>query len=340
MVGIIVEANPELKKNKMNIHFSRATNPNAFSVGDGTLVVHLDLLNSLDTEGELVSVLCHEISHFTLDHRNKSIKKHVDNLTSKETKQEEREINRLKYNKQKRAEKLIQNVVYSRKSKSRIHELQADSLGYVYFKNTKYNPVHFNNVLKNLTKADFERDSLEVKDYRTFFTTKNQKFVEDWLVMEDFSKYHYTKEHYFKWNTDSLKTHPDCAERIKQIEQFQSKNTTKEFELDAAAFKTLKQQATYELVANYYYFKQYGYSLYEALKLLKHNPKDGYLLRMTALNLKKLANAKSIMKLNSYIPSINPNEQTLSEQRFYNFMNNLTQNELTRIAIDYQELNK
>lgn len=338
LIKNIVDSNPTLKNNEINIHFSRTPNPNAFSVGDGTLVVHLDLLNYLETEGELVSVLCHEISHFTLEHRNTSIKKYVENLTSNETKKEEREINRLKYNKQKRAEKLIQNVVYSRKSKSRIHEFQADSLGYIYFRNTQYNVKHAINSLKNLSKADSERDSLEIKDYRKFFTTKSQKFVEEWLEMEDFSKYHYTKEHLFKWNIDSLKTHPDCAERKKKLEQTEVKPNLNDFEFDGAYFKQLRNIASYEIIANYYYLKEYGFSLYETLKLLKNNQKDPYLIRMTALNLQKLSLAKKTMKLNSYIPTINPNEQTQSQQRFYNFITNLTSNEFERIANDYIEL--
>jgi Peptidase family M48 len=334
----IVLSNPELKSKEMNIHFSRETNPNAFSIGDGTLIVHLELLNTLETEGQLTGVICHEIAHYSLNHRNKSIKQHYENLNSKETKKEERDIIHQKYNKQKRAENFLKDVVYSRKNKSRIHEMEADSLGFVYFKNTKYNPAHFANALKNLEKSDKEKDSLVDGDYKKFFITKSQKFIEEWLVMEDFSGYHYSKENVFKWNIDSLKTHPDCAARIKNIEEKLSKDNIKDFEIDNKFFANLKNIATYELVANHYHAKEYGFSLYEALKLLNRKKDDVYLMKMVSENLIVLAKAKKEMKLNTYIPRINPKEQTNSQQRFYNFMNNLSINEIQRLSNDYIEL--
>lgn len=334
----VITSNPDLKKLKININFSRATSPNAYSVGDGTLVVHMDLLNNLNTEGELVSVICHEIAHYKLDHRNKSIQKHVEKLTSKETKKEEREINALRYNKQKRAEKFIQNVVYSRKSKSRIHEIEADSLGFIFFKNTKFSAIHVTNSLKVLEESDIEKDSLVESDYKKFFTTKNQKFFSEWMEMEDFSKYHYSKEHLFKWSVDSLKTHPDCAERIETLllNKTQSKP---EYAIDVTSFKELKFKSKYESVYNYYFFKEYGYSLYETLKLLKIKKTDPFLTKMIYENLAVLSKAKKEMKLNTYIPSINPKEQTNSQQRFFNFINNLTLKELENLTNDYRNLN-
>lgn len=336
----IIASNPELKKDKINIHFSRATSPNAYSVGDGTLIVQMGLFSCLNNEAELVSVICHEVSHFKLNHRNASIKRHYENLYSKETRKEEREIVRMKYNKQKLAENFMKDIVYSRKNKSRIHEREADSLGFIYFKNTKYKPSHFKNVLKNLEDSDVEKDSLVDADYRKFFVTKNQKFIEEWLVMEDFSGYKYSKENIFKWNIDSLKTHPDCKERIANIEKILPKDSEKDFEINNNYFNKMKKAAPYEQVSNYYHNKEYGYSLYEALKLLKKTPDDVYLLKMVSENLVQLAKAKKEMKLNTYIPSIKPNDQTKSRQRFYNFMSNLSNNEIQRLSTDHIELTK
>jgi hypothetical protein len=337
LLSEIQKSNTDLKNLKFNINFSRATSPNAFSVGDGTLIVHLDLLNTLSNEAELVSVLCHEIAHFKLNHRNKSVQKHVEKLTSKELKKEEREINSLKYNKQKRAEKLIQDVVYSRKSKSRIHEIEADSLGFVFYKNTNYNPAQVINSLAKLESSDIEKDSLIAEDYKKFFTTKNQKFVDEWLEMEDFSKYHYSKEHIFKWNVDSLKTHPDCAERINTIKSKKFVDKP-DFNIDSKAFNKLKLNAQYERVYNFYFFKEYGFGLYEALKLLKIKKVDTFLTKMIYENLALLTKSKKEMKLNTYIPSINPKEQTNSQQLFFNFINNLTLKELETITNDYKDL--
>lgn len=340
LLGIIIKFNPELSNKGIKIHFSRENNPNAFSIGDGTIIIHLNLLKITENEGELVDVICHEIAHYILNHREKSYKKNVENITSKKFKKEVRDISNLKYNKQKRAENLLKDALYTRKSKSRAHEIEADSLGMIYFNKTNYNPKHALNLLNNLENSDFEKDSLVEKDLRLFFTTQNQKFLEEWLEKEDFSGYNYSKEHLFKWNIDSLKTHPDCKERIEKIEVSNTFASTKNFQLDAKYFNTLKQVANYETVANLYYFKKYGYSLYEALKLLKEKKDDAYLLEMVSDNLVLLEKAKREFKFNKYIPSINPKEQTNSEQLFINFMNNLTPKELERLSNDYIKISR
>lgn len=336
----IVDSNPELKKFKFRIYFSRESSPNAFSVGEGTLVIHLALLNTIKSEGELASVISHEIAHYTLNHSGKSIKEYAENVSSRELKKEEREINKKKYNKQESAEKLIKFVVYSRKSKSRDVEFEADSKGYSYFKNTKYNQSDFINALAKLQDSDKEKDSLVNDDYKKFFITKNQKFIEEWLYMEDFSKYNYSKKHVLNWEVDSLKTHPDCINRIEKIKKFNPKDEKSTYTVDEVLKAKTFDIAKKELVFNLFYFKEYGHSLYEALKLLKSDDKNPFLLKMMAKNINELAIAKKKMKFNSYIPNINPKTQTESEQRFYSFMNNISTAEFERLSNDFNELTK
>lgn len=331
----IKKYNSELNSLPLSVNFSRAHSANAFSVGEGTIVVHLDLLNTLENEAELISVICHEIAHYKLNHRNKSVEKFVAKLTSDESKKEEREIKSLKYNKQKRAENFIKDMVYSRTSKSRIHEMQADSLGFEFFKRTNYNPKYIVNSLQLLEKSDNEKDSLVKADYEKFFTTKNQKFIDQWLDVEDFSGYKYSKEHSFKWNVDSLKTHPDCAARIAVIAG-KKYNEKADYNVNAVFFNKLKTQAKYENIYNFYFFKEYGYSLYEALKYLKIKKTDTFLTNIIYKNLVLLSKAKKEMKFNNFIPRIDPTEHSHSQQLFFNFMNNLSVKELETITNDYR----
>ncbi len=78
----ILDANPELKSKETRLLFSRDWWPNAFSMGEGTLVVNAGLMVFLDNEAELVFVICHELAHFYLDHSNKAIKKNVETYNS------------------------------------------------------------------------------------------------------------------------------------------------------------------------------------------------------------------------------------------------------------------
>ena len=94
-----------------------------------------------------------------------------------------------------------------------------------------------------------------------------------------------------KWDIDSLKTHPDCKDRIQKIEKLINLQSNNDFQYNDKYFNELKAIADYETVSNYYYFNKYGYSLYEALKLLKKYKNDQYLLKMVSNNLEKLYSA-------------------------------------------------
>jgi Zn-dependent protease with chaperone function len=338
LVIFLHESNPELKSKNFNVHFSRTNSANAYSVGDGNIILNLELLTSIESEGELVAVLSHEMAHYFLDHRGKSVQKHVQKFTSKEVKKEIREIRLNRYSKQKRSESLLQDIVYSRKSKSRAFELEADSLGAIWFRKTGADSKYLKELLLRLSDSDKEIDSLLSGDYETFFTTNSQNFRKEWLEVEDFSKYTYGDDAFFKFDIDSLKTHPDCEERIKNLGKLHSSDTGVNVVIDAQFFKKLKSEVNYEKIFNLYYFKNYGQSLYESLKLHKREPENLFLLKMISLNLEALSVAKANLKLNSYIPTINPREQTESEQLFLSFMTNLSVNELKRIATDYRTI--
>nr|WP_262487238.1 M48 family metalloprotease [Flavobacterium psychrophilum] len=92
IVTTIKNVNPILKEKDFYIYLSRDPSINAFSIGDGTLIINLALFNALKSEGELASVICHEMAHYYLDHRGRSIKKSIDFLNSDTFKKEERSI--------------------------------------------------------------------------------------------------------------------------------------------------------------------------------------------------------------------------------------------------------
>ncbi|MGA9639164.1 M48 family metallopeptidase [Flavobacterium sp.] len=331
----IVASNPSLATQNIKIYFSRSPEPNAYSIGDGTIIFNLELLKYIEDEAEIGFVFCHEIAHFLLNHRDKSIQKKVLLQNSKEYLSAEKDIKRSKYNRQVKSEKIAKELIYSRKSKSRSHEFEADSLGMLYFKNTHYNNNSSIKLLNHLSVSDIEKDSLPKGSYAKNFTTKNQKFIKEWTVMEDFSKYSYTKANSFKWNIDSLKTHPNCDQRIEKIKK-EVKVSAKDFYVDKMFFTTLKKNVFYEQVFNNYYLKNYGLGLYDALKLKEKDPKNIFLKEMIASDFEELAKAKKELKFNTYIPLVNPKEHTQSQQYFLGFMTNLTQTELQQLAADYK----
>jgi predicted Zn-dependent protease len=331
----ITRNNSVLADKKISVYFSRDPAANAYSIGDGTIIFNLELLKYLNDEAEIGYIICHEIAHYTLNHRDKSIEKEISSQNLKDAKALEKDLKKSKFNKQIKSESFAKNSIYSRKNRSRLQEFQADSLGLDYFKKTNYNSASSINLLKHLSKTDIETDSLPRVSYPKNFTTKNQKFIKEWVAMEDYSKYSYSKENIFKWDVDSLKTHPNCEQRIEKINKL-VKNSKTNYYADKAFFDDLKKRIEYEQIYSNYYIKNYGLSLYDALKLKEKNPKSNYLKEMIASNLDALANAKKEMRINSYIPSINPTEQTKSQQYYFNFVANLTLSELEQLALDYK----
>ncbi|MCP2026682.1 putative Zn-dependent protease [Flavobacterium sp. HSC-32F16] len=331
----IISSNSDLKDKNLAVYFSRDPEANAYSIGDGTIIFNLELLKYLNDEAEIGFTICHEIAHYTLNHREESIKKEITAQNSKEAKALEKEIKKSKFNKLAKSESFAKDKMYSRKNKSRNQEFQADSLGFSYFKNTRYNTASSINLLKHLSQTDIETDSLPRVSYPKNFNTKNQKFIKDWVVMEDYSKYSYSKDNLFKWDVDSLKTHPDCEQRIEKIKKLIIKSKTNYY-TDKAFFDDLKKRIDYEQIYSNYYTENYGKSLYETLKLKEKNQKNMFLKEMINSNLTALAKAKKEMRINSYIPLINPNEQTKSQQYYFNFVSNLTLSELEQLASDYK----
>ena len=80
----IIIANPQLKDLNIRVLFSRDWWPNAYSLGDGTIVINAGLMIYLQNEAQLVFVLCHELAHYYLDHAGKAIRKYVDKINSEQ----------------------------------------------------------------------------------------------------------------------------------------------------------------------------------------------------------------------------------------------------------------
>ena len=76
MVEQILKSN-SLDFPNLKVLVEKDNSPNAYCMGDGTLVVNMGLFNWVDNEGQLASVICHELGHLFLDH---SIKIQLENI--------------------------------------------------------------------------------------------------------------------------------------------------------------------------------------------------------------------------------------------------------------------
>jgi predicted Zn-dependent protease len=305
---------------------SRTFNPNAYSTGEGTIVINNYLLSCLDSEDQLLFVLCHEIAHQMLKHSIYSTLQEIRRDNSNELKKQTSDIKKQKYNRRTQAEDLLKDIAYKNSSESRKDEMQADSLGFVYFSRLERDNQQVIKVLEHLRDADNEPDSLTVADYQRLFSDKRLNFNEKWFDIGDYSMYNYKKTN--KYNTDSLRTHPHIAERItvlpvvsKPVETKPTKPTVSD------EFTCWHESAMTQNVYNEYIAEHYGNSLYEALKLYNRRPTP-FLKEMIGKNFKKLYEAQKAYRLNRYVSQVNVNDNTTSYNVFCAFINNLKLNEL------------
>lgn len=308
--------------------------PNAYTLGDNTLFVNIGIFYYLQTEDQVAGVLCHEIGHLLRRHTIKSIKYRYEK--DKEAATDIKSINEYKDKKADRALEALRTIIYKHGGNSRKYELQADSIGYVLLKNTKYQPAAFTNALKITDRYDTIRpDGLLTETYRRFFDLPSQKFRETWMKVEDFTSYNYNA-FTEKFDKDSTSSHPVGKERVAHLVHiFPELNRESKDTAPTETFKKMKQAAEMERIPNLFVQEQYGEAVYVSLCYLQENPNDAFYRNWLGQSFQKIYEGRKNYKLNKYLDIISPKEQSQSYIQFLSFMWNLKLDEIKKIAEYY-----
>lgn len=309
-----------IKGQDYKILLSKDSEINAYNIGDGTIVVNYGLFLAAENEDELVFVISHEIGHQFLNHVKKEINTLVQLSTSEEIIAKTKEIKRQKFGKATKANDLIRNIRYQNYGKRRKKEIEADSIGFAFYRKTLRNPKAPIYILAKLDNSDIETDSLVVADYKFIFEKKGfivkQKYFEEEKSL--FSKY----DKNIRINADSLKSHPDCETRIKIIEK-QSVKSNNEIVTNSRNFNDIKQNCLYQNLYNLYSSQNYGLSLYEALKIYKKKNDDLFLKNIIYLNLVKIYESRLNYTISRYVPMHDNLYNSASLNRFISYFNNI-----------------
>ncbi|MBU4538920.1 MAG: M48 family metalloprotease [Bacteroidetes bacterium] len=334
----------EMLKNKnqnipddIKILVARDNTPNAFCVQDGVFIVNMGLFNWIDNEEQLISILGHELGHKLLTHSENWQKKLIE--TELNNKTQVSEISSSKINKTDKAFKLYKNQMYESSVFRRKNESDADSIGYVMYRNTGLKKSEYINSLRNLQKFDtISPTVVKVETYRELFSSAEHPFKEKWLKMEDFSGYNYSnfKE---KFNKDSLSTHPEVVERINLLKKnfpeiSQDEPSIKSEDKD---FLALKKMARFEILPNFYHSEDYGLGIYTAMQFLQDGEEETYYKNWLGKNFAKIYEARKNYNLNRYLDRVDPKNQSESYQQFLNFMWNLSLEDIKNIADLYTQ---
>ncbi len=284
----ITQVNPELKDLTLRVFFSRDWWPNAFSLGDGTIVINAGLFMYMENEAQLAFTLSHELAHFYLDHGNIAIKKYVETINSKEFQDKLKKISKEEFRVNEKVDELTKAIVFNSRRHSREKETEADKQGLLFLKKSGYNTIAAKTCLQMLGKID---DSLIYKplNLEQVFSFPNFYFNPRWIKFETtiFGKLGKNDGGITKAEKDSLKTHPDCEKRIALIQDsiYLNNSNGNSFQIDSTLFANLKRQFFAEIVEENYKQKNLSRNLYYSLLQLQANDNRPFAIYSVQRNL-------------------------------------------------------
>ena len=336
IISNLAESNPSLKGN-YNILIAKDGSLNAYCLSDGTFIINMGLFYWLDNQDQMASIIAHEIGHKVLRHGHDAHIAQVEDLFSKDTKRSIREVKKSHYGKNEKAQQVIKEKLYARGNENRLKELQADSIGYEFLKNTAYEKQSFIRALKIGQLYDtLKPTGLLDTTYELIFSTPDLSFRQDWLVQEDFSDYNYGQNEEIL-SEDSLATHPETKRRVKYLKSLYPHLEKDDKEvIPDSTFLILQKLASNERIPNLYYQDVVGGGIFLCLLRLQRKPNDAYHRLLLGKGLTGIYKARKAYKLNRYLDVVSPEHQSKTYQRFLNFMWNLKLEDLKAFA-DYYD---
>ncbi len=269
----LIEKNPKFEHKELKLFVTRYAWPNASCLGEGTLLLNLGLIRHLENESQVAFVIAHEMAHYYLDHVNQGVRDYYEELYSKETQKELKKISKSEFNQFERTAQLMKKMVYDDRKHSREHEAEADALGYEIIKNSKYDPSEIISLLSILDEIDGEKYSMPLP-VGNIFNAENYPFRKRWLMEEQTMMGGVSKEEEGDWNSDSLRTHPDCQKRIELLSDKIKPNESK---IKDEKFLSFAEAADKEIILFEREFRMYGKALFHTLQLLQNNPDNVFL---------------------------------------------------------------
>lgn len=331
---VIRQGNPQIPAG-LKFYLSRNISLNAASMGDNRFIVNLGTFYFFDNQHQLGAIISHELAHLMLDHQMKSLERHY-RAEKQDAKQHLSSVKSNRWNRGEKALERFRSMLYQTSTERRQDEFEADSMGYIFFRNSKFNKQEYANIYDMMALYDTIRPvGVEEKMYREYFDLPTQPFNESWMKKEDFSSYDYSK-YESKFQEDSLKSHPEMKERVEKLKQlFPELNDTLSVLKPDKNYEKLSEIATKERMFSLDFNEDYGIGIYLCLLHLQdEDDPDFYKARMGEF-FQKITKARKEYTLNRHLERVSPKDQSDSYITFLNFMWNLSLKELTNIADFY-----
>ncbi len=307
------------------ILISKSMVPNAYCTGEGTIILNLGILERLHSVSELAFVLAHEAAHNILDHVNENINRHYDKDLSNKKKDRMHESSHS-------ADRLLttyQSIIYEDFHHSVKLEEQADSLGLQIIKKSNFQVKAYQQVLSMLDSSDYPVYKVK-PNIKECFNFPAYPFQEKWLK-KSATIFDEERKSVFIFEKDSLKTHPNCFQRIAYL------NTLSSYVNDSQRENQSLDHITKLITENAISITQksndYGRGLFLALQAIEKTPNDTYSKLQLSQLLVNIYEAKKDHSLGKYIkPSY---EYPKLMEDIYAFLTNIRLSELGKLSFHY-----
>lgn len=332
----LLDANPNLSNTDYKLLILRTTSPNAMNLGDGIIILNLGLLPIMDIEAELAFVIAHELAHNELDHVRKSILQNVELLNDREFQKKLKKYQKLEYNRNKSITELFDKMRSKYAEHSKGNEFQADSLAAVIINNAGYHHVGGVSLIQKLDSADniFFNHSF---DYSNIFRSKNGPFKKEWAVRE-VSGLEKMEGNISYALPDSLKTHPDCLSRVKNLQQHTKYSDSTLLAKDSVS-GLIKKKVMLEVISYLNSIDRLDLSLYYSLQFSTLYPSNTYLIGNISRCLYKLCDAQ---RNHTFATSVYFPDRYFPEpfNEMLNILYNISYSDMIQIAKEYYTTNE
>jgi hypothetical protein len=170
----------------------------------------------------------------------------------------------------------------------RQYETQADSLGYALLRRTRFDARQAYRVLQLLDAIDQPR-SAEPLALGQYFGCARFPYPLPVAPAKPKSIFAVAAPaQTVLETTDTLKTHPDCAKRMRYLRELAQGQVAEGPAAAAPEFARIAAISRLEAVQSWFDYDCYDHALYEALQLLREEPQNAYLRSVVTLSLYEL----------------------------------------------------
>ncbi|MDI1234307.1 MAG: M48 family metalloprotease [bacterium] len=308
-------------KTSYTVIIIRSNEVNAYCLGDRILAVSLGLLASLENEGELASVLCHELAHDVLEHHEKEMI-HQALMFSKDS------IGAtINYtldqgeNTSTKMEAYLSRVFSENITENKKSEKEADSLSVLIYWASGYHHENAISAVNNIRVPILSKSKTSIYDYlisKGLVLKQNLIYTGDDSRMSDINNTH---------PIDTVSAYLGTNERMKFLNKIQLKKPSEIKVIDTLLFYNLRINSLVQIILSDYYSNDPALAVAYSILLKELCADQDFSDNLIIIGLCKGALLKEQLILNKCIGSTDPN-YTLSHNQVIQLMQKLKLSEI------------